>query len=127
MPLLSNSMRSVVDRRLSLQGIPVVNPGVKWTAKAGAGVSGECLLVTVPIGRSSGVLGWFQPERCERRVELDALGSFVLTQIDGKKTALDIAEEFVIRFKVHRREAEMCIAAFLKSLLERCIISIAIH
>ena len=112
----------MVNRRLSLEGIPVINPGVKWAAKPG-----DCLIVTVPVGRSTGVLGWFQPEKCERRVELDPLGSFVLTQIDGKKSASAIAEEFVARFKVHRREAEMCIAEFLKSLLERCIISIAIQ
>jgi hypothetical protein len=111
----------VVDRRKSLLGVPVVNPGVTWKEKA----DGR-LTVAIPMRRKPGLLGWFQPQTWERRVELDPLGSFVLAQIDGKKNALQITEEFVARFKVHRREAELCIVAFLKSLLERCIISIAI-
>lgn len=111
-----------LDRKQSLQGVPVINPGVTWKER-GDGV----LTVTVKVSRSAGVLGFFQPKESEKRIELDALGSFVLSQIDGEKTAQQITEAFVARFKVHRREAELCIVSFLKSLLKRCIISIAIR
>jgi len=111
-----------IDRRQSLLGVPVVNPGVKWTEER-EGV----LVVTVPIRKDRGFLGRFQANAWKKRIRLDALGSFVLDQIDGRKNALDITEAFIIRFKVNRREAELSIVAFLKSLLERHIISIAIH
>jgi hypothetical protein len=111
-----------LDRRQSLLGVPVVNPGVTWKERGDGSV-----VVSVRVTRSPGVLGMFQPREAEKRIELDALGSFVLTQIDGAKTAQQITEAFVARFKVHRREAELCIVSFLKSLLKRCIISIAIR
>jgi hypothetical protein len=111
-----------VDRRQSLQGVPVLNPGVRWKAE-----NDGRLLVTVPLRRSAGFLGRWQADSWKKRVRLDALGSFVLEQVDGKKNALEITEAFIARFKVNRREAELSIVAFLKSLLERHIISIAIH
>jgi hypothetical protein len=111
-----------LDRRQSLQGVPVLNPGVTWKERTDGS-----LVVSIKVGRSPGVLGLFQPKMSEKRIELDVLGSFVLMQIDGEKTALQITEAFVARFKVHRREAELCIVSFLKSLLKRCIISIAIR
>jgi len=85
------------------------------------------LLVTVPVRRGRGFLGRFQADSWQKRVRLDPLGSFVLGQVDGKRNALEITDAFIVRFKVNRREAELSIVAFLKSLLERHIISIAIH
>ncbi len=111
-----------IDRKHSLMGVPVVNPEVSWKEK-----SGGVLVVSVRVKRAPGLLGMLRPKEFDRRFELDALGAFVLTQIDGKKTALQLKDEFVARFKVHPREAEMCIVSFLKTLLQRCIISIAIR
>jgi hypothetical protein len=111
-----------IDRRQSLMGVPVVNPGVRWKEER-EGV----LLVTIPVRRGGGFLGRFQSASWNKRIRLDPLGSFVLEQIDGKRNALDITDAFIERFKVNRREAELSIVAFLKSLLERHIISIAIH
>jgi hypothetical protein len=120
--MFANVTLPKIDRKQSLEGVPVVNPGVTWKE-----ATGGCLVVTVRVKRGRGLLGMFQPKEFDKRFELDALGSFVLTQIDGKKTAAQLTVEFVTRFKVHRREAEMCIVSFLKTLLQRCIISIAIQ
>lgn len=120
--MFANVSLPQIDRKQSLQGVPMVNPGVTWKEKAGG-----CVVVSVRVKRGAGLLAMFQPKEWDKRFELDALGAFVLTQIDGKKTAAQLTDDFVTRFKVHRREAEMCIVSFLKTLLQRCIISIAIE
>ena len=112
-----------IDRKQSLMGVPVVNPEVTWKAKGSDG----SLVVTVRVKRGTGLLAMLRPKEWDKRFELDTLGAFVLTQIDGKKTAQQLKDDFVERFKVHPREAEMCIVSFLKTLLQRCIISIAIR
>jgi len=110
-----------LDRRRSLSGIPAWNAGVTWSPG-----DDNDIVISVVQRRSTGFLARFQPERWERRFQLDALGAFVVQQIDGKKTVLQITENFIKRFKVNRREAELATVAFLKTLLERGIISIGI-
>jgi hypothetical protein len=110
-----------IDRRQSLGGIPALNPGVSLK-EIRAGV----FEVAIPMKRGPGFWARFQPARWERRVQLDALGAFVIQQIDGRSNTLQITEAFIAQYKVNRREAELCTVAFLKSLLERNIISIGI-
>jgi hypothetical protein len=110
-----------VDRRRSLAGIPVLNPGVS-VKEEGAG----CLRVTVRRRRGSGFLARFQPPVLERNVELDELGAFVFRQIDGRCSTADIIDLFTRAHKVNRREAELSCVAFLKSLAARGVISIAV-
>jgi hypothetical protein len=110
-----------LDRRQSLSGIPALNEGVK----AAPSENGD-LLLTVPMKRRGDFLGRFQPARWERRVQLDSVGSFVLSQIDGQRTVLEISEIFIERYKINRREGELSTVAFLKSLLQRNIICIGI-
>jgi len=109
-----------LDRRRSLEAIPVVNGGVK----AADGPAG--LVLKVIVLRGSGFLARFQPAVMERRVELDEIGSFVFRLIDGKRTALDIVDAFVERYRTNRREAELSCVEFLKSLVRRHVISIAV-
>ena len=109
-----------LDRRKSLEAIPVVNGGVKATD----GPAG--LVLKVIVLRGSGFLARFQPAVMERRVELDEIGSFVFRLIDGKRTALDIVGAFVGRYRTNRREAELSCVEFLKSLVRRHVISIAV-
>ncbi len=111
----------VLDRRQSLTGVPVLNQGILLTP----GKDGD-LLVTIPMRRRAGFFGRFQPICWERKIQLDTPGTFVLQQIDGKRNALQITEAFIAQFKVNRREAELSTVEFLKSLLERQIISIGI-
>ena len=73
-----------------------------------------------------GFMARFQPPVQVRRVELDELGTFVVGQIDGARDVLEIVNAFTTRFKVNRREAELSVVEFLKSLVQRHLISIAI-
>jgi hypothetical protein len=110
-----------LDRRQSLAGIPALNEGVSCLE----GANGDTLL-SVMMRRRGDFLGRFQPARWERKVQLDSVGSFVLAQINGERSVLEITEILIARHKVNRREAELSTVAFLKSLLERNIISIGI-
>jgi hypothetical protein len=111
----------VIDRRQSLDGIPVVNRGVTVED-----VPPDRLNLVVRTPRGSGLLARFQPPVLERNIKLDALGTFVFRQIDGERDVRGIIGIFAERYRANRREAELSTVAFLRSLAERRVISIVI-
>lgn len=113
--------RKPLDRKRSLDGIPVVNPGVH------AEHDEHRIILKVRRLRGTGILARFQPPVLEQRVKLDELGSFVYGLIDGKRTAREIIGAFERRYQVNRREAELSCAEFLKALARRNAISIVIE
>ena len=111
----------LIDRRRSLTGIPVVNNGVATTEVAPGRID-----IVARRPRGKGFLARFQPAVLERTVKLDEMGTFVYRQIDGRRDVLAIIDIFMGRHRTNRREAELSVAAFLKSLAERRVISIVI-
>ncbi len=110
-----------IDRRRSLDSIPVLNDGITSKLRP----DGQYDLV-IRIARRPGLFARFMPPVLEKRFSLDELGSFVFSQIDGRRTAARIMELFRERFKLNRRETEVSVAAFLRLLAERRIISIVV-
>jgi len=110
-----------IDRRRSLAGVPIVNENVKIDDS-----DEDNVVVSVTFERGNGFLDRFKPAVMTSRVELDELGSFALHQIDGKKTVADIIDAFVERYRANRREMELSVVAFMKSLMQRRVISILI-
>ena len=110
-----------IDRRQSLEGIPVLNPGVATDER-----EDHTLVLRVPAARGQGFLARFQPEVIEKQIKLDAVGSFVVRQIDGRRNVFAIVEALIGRYKLNRREAELSCVEFLRSLAQRRAISIAI-
>lgn len=116
--------REPLDRRRSLAGIPVLNENVdidktsdkKWV-----------LTMTLKRKKTNGFLSRFTPNNPVHRFELDELGTFVVRHLDGRTTAGQIIDRFVERFKVNRREAELSVVEFLKTLSRKRIISIAVQ
>ena len=76
-----------LDRRRSLAGIPVLNENVTLTDSEDGKV-----LVTLRIERGNGFWARFQPRVMRRSTRLDDLGSFVIRQIDGRRTVADIID-----------------------------------
>jgi hypothetical protein len=111
-----------LDRRRSLDSVPVLNPGVSVEP---AGPGRVTLVVRRPRGR--GLLARFQPPVIERRVKLDEVGTFVFGRIDGRRPARGIVEEFVRRYRVNRREAELSCAEFLKALMRRQAVAMVVR
>ena len=83
--------------------------------------------LTVTIKRGNGFLDLFRPAVMNRRIKLDTLGSFVVRLIDGKRDVLEIIEAFEAKYKTNRRETQLSVVAFLKSLARRNIASIVIE
>lgn len=110
-----------IDRRRSLDAIPVRNEGVFEKLR-----SDEELELVVIVKRGNGFLARFQPRVMERSLKLDGLGIFVFDQIDDKRTTRNIIDAFVKCFKVNRREAELSCVQFLRNLAERQAISIVV-
>lgn len=110
-----------IDRRRSLEGIPVLNEGVSVKDADPGKVH---IVVRTPRGK--GLLARFQPQVLERNLKLDELGTFVFRQIDGQRTVREIIGEFIARYHANRREAELSTVSFLKSLAQRNVISIVI-
>lgn len=111
-----------IDRRQSLAGVPVLNQQVSYAADA----TGR-LVINIKLRRREGFLGRFQPPVLERNVRLDEIGAFVFKLIDNQRSTLEIVNSFLAKYRVNRREATLSVAAFLKSLAEKGIISIAIR
>jgi hypothetical protein len=79
-----------------------------------------------PLLRRSGFarfMGWLlrAPSRCE--VELDAVGAFVVARCDGRPLR-EVVDALIDHYKLTRREAEVALADFVKSLLKRRLIRI---
>ena len=111
-----------LDRRRSLHGIPVVHENVTVDRREQTRL---VLTVRTPQ-RRRGWLARLRPPVEVRLVRLDELGSFVFEQLDGHRNVLALADRFVCEYKVSRREAELSVVAFLKSLVRRNVVSIAI-
>lgn len=69
--------------------------------------------------------GMWDGKPMQKRLELDEMGLHVWQLIDGKNTVREIAAIFAKDYGVGRREAELSVSSFLKSLGERGIIALA--
>jgi hypothetical protein len=115
--------RDPIDRRRSLASVPILNQNVSIQ---GSDEENWVLVMKLTKKKSSSFLSRFTPKQTEHRFELDELGTFVVKQLDGRNTVERIIERFVERFKVNRREAELSVVEFLKTLTRKRIISIAV-
>jgi hypothetical protein len=59
-------------------------------------------------------------------VTLDEVGTFVWDLCDGEHTVRDITRELAARYKLHRKEAEVSVVAYLRQLAKRRIVGIAV-
>jgi len=78
---------------------------------------------------ASGYQRWLLrlPERVKRDFELDAFGVEILGLCDGSRTVLDIIKKFTARHKLDPTEAEHAVLAFLKTLVRRGVVAMAVH
>lgn len=112
---------TAVDRARSLAAVPVLNNGLE----IGTGEDGK-MVIRLRAPRGKGFLARFQPPVMIRTVKLDELGAFVVERIDGKASVKEIIESFMSRFRANRREAELSVVEFLKSLMIRGVISMTV-
>lgn len=124
MPLFGKNKPEVeLSREDSLSARPVVNSLVR----VDKGADG---LITLQVPRKSTslvrVVSRYFKLPPYRRVALDELGTFVIELCDGEHTVRDIVDKFSKRFKLNRREAEISMGDFLRTLARRSIIALVI-
>ncbi len=122
MGIIGDSAKTEIDRRAALAGIPVLMPGVELET----GDDGR-LTAVVHLKRPEGFLARFMHPVSSRRIRLDEIGSFVLSQIDGRRSVMEIIGCFIGKYRINKREAELSIAEFLGSLVKRNVIAIGIR
>ena len=61
-----------------------------------------------------------------RRVTLDEIGTFVWRQCDGEHDVRSIIQALCKRYKLHRKEAEVSVVTYLRTLAKRGLLGIAV-
>jgi hypothetical protein len=122
MSLLFGKKDITIDRRQSLDGVPVLNDGAIVSTEADGRV-----LIRIPAGKARGLVSRLLPALPESRIRLDELGSFVLGQVDGRRSVMQIVRAFTEKYRVNLREAELSVAEFLKTLTRKRVVSIVIR
>ncbi|MDO9542255.1 MAG: PqqD family protein [Kiritimatiellia bacterium] len=118
----SRQPQSQIDRRQSLDGIPVLNEQISCENDN----TGR-LVINIKLKRGHGFLARFQPPVLERNLKLDEIGGFVFKLIDNQRSTLEIVNMFLSKYRVNRREATLSVVDFLKSLVKRGVVSIVIR
>ena len=105
-----------------LKAVPYANDAIKLEVRPDGSA-----LASVPMQKPKwvdGPMGWFLPYSTHRRVELDEIGVVVLKLCDGKRKVEEIVEEFAKRHMLSWREAQICVLAFLRQIVERGLVVI---
>jgi len=121
MRLFKFRKQNSIDRRAAISGIPILNPSAKIEESRDGGVK-----VKLTMKRGNGFFERIRPPFIEHSYELDEFGKFVIGEVDGKRSVLDIINSFEKRFPMSRREAELSVVAFFKLLMERHVVSVAV-
>ena len=122
MGLFKQRKKQRVDRRQSLAGIPVLHQNVTLVEE-----TDETVTIKLRVPRGNTILDRLRPPGMVRSYELDEFGSFVIRQLDGRKTVIDIIRIFEQRFRLSHREAELGVVAFFKMLMKRQVLSVVIE
>ena len=115
--------RKPLSREQSLASIPVRNQAIE----AEETEDGEIRLV-IPLRQTwwARLLAraFYVPRT--RRVALDEVGSFVWRLCDGNHNVRQIIQALCQRYRLHRKEAEVSVVAYLRQLARKGIIGIAV-
>lgn len=116
--------RSTPDKREAepSTAVPHVNDAMELHRRSTGGA-----IASVPMRRPRYLvppLSWILPYSSHRRIELDELGMHFLDLCDGVRTIEEIIEEFVRRYRLSFREAQISVLHFSKQLVERGVIAI---
>lgn len=109
-----------VPLELILASIPVKNPAIAWEKNE----RGEVVIKIKLEPSRPGLFSGFVKEPQEKKIVLDAMGSYVWEQIDGQKSINEIADLLAQRFKFHKREAQMSLLAYVQMLAERGLVTL---
>jgi hypothetical protein len=111
------------DPALLLAMVPAKNGAIRVETKS------EGVVVWVPLNRPAwmtGVLSYVLPFRKEKGIALDVIGTEVFMACDGERKLETIIEEFAERHRLRFHEAKQSVVTFLRWLVERKVIVLAL-
>ncbi len=119
-------------REALLRAVPVKNQLVreKRVGEEGAMLGTTVLRLTAPLApsRLRGIFGHGgRRAHAQKSFDLDALGAFVWQAADGRRTVEEMILHFAETQRVHVREAEVAVLAFLKMLAQRNLVALAVE
>lgn len=86
---------------------------------------GLCLIVPFqPRGYQKWLLR--VPKDATRRIELDVAGVEVFDMCDGRTSVRQMARQFARNHKVAQQEAEVAVTAFIRSMIQRGLVSVVV-
>jgi hypothetical protein len=116
--------KPTVTREEAMRAVPLRNPAVTWTVNE----EGEVQL-TVPLRKD----GWMRVAKFvfkipdTREIQLDEVGSEVWQWCDGENSVARIIERLQKQHKLNRKEAEVSLTAYLKTLAQRGLIGLKLE
>jgi hypothetical protein len=118
---LQKKSEPAINRSRTLAAIPVINPGLQISRDPNGNA-----VIRMKVRRGSGWFARFQPPIMVKTIKLDELGTFVLDQVNGEDSVLDILSRFAVHFRSNRREAELSTVEFFKSLMKKGVVSMVV-
>ena len=118
--------KSPITREQILTARPLRHPKIEWTREPRR--SDEVVVALLQIPRLRGkwadlVAKWLQVPDF-KRVELDEIGSDVWVMCDGSTDVAAIAKAIGTSYRLNKRQAEVSVTAYLKTLAERRLIAL---
>jgi hypothetical protein len=104
-----------------LKGVPHRNNAAKLEELS------DGVLVTIPLAKRWWLrppITWIFAVSPNRRVQLDAMGAWVLERCDGRCRIEELIEQVMERYKLSFQEARGAVLQFMKMLTERGIIAV---
>jgi len=113
-----------ISRQESLASRPVRNEALRVERRPDQTV---LLHVTVRPAAWARVLSrLFRLQDVQRRISLDELGTCVWDMCDGQTTVRTMIDRFARRFKLNRKEAEVSMVQYLRTLAKKGLIGIIV-
>lgn len=113
-----------LSREASFESRPLQNPDIKVDRSDDG--SALLRLPTNPKRWVRLLARAMRIENLERKVSLDELGTYVWDMCDGKTSVRKMIQRFAARYKLSRKEAEVSIVQYLRTLAKRGIIGILV-
>ncbi len=125
MALFNKKSSPIITRAQALSMIPVRNSQVQEKEFGDGLIRLSYPLAVKPwFGKLAESVGLWDKRPMIKQLELDEMGSFVWSLIDGSHSVQAIADAFVSQYKVQQREAELSVTAFIKNIGQRGIIGL---
>lgn len=115
-----------LSREQSLDAVVVASSAITVREREGG-----CITLRIPF-RPTPFIAWLSRKlkvggESERPLELDEIGSFVWRMFDGRTTVRDMIERLSATYKLNRKDAEISLTTFIRSLVKKRLVVLALR